>query len=119
MSPNTREILIKGHAQLAAGVAQNQLACLTNGLVPCGPCQSRDSCWKAIQKHASAMWIPSIQLELAFNTFNGSGLSDSTCPACRGVLRRRFDDGKRALWSQLPEMFGLPPWQDLVNFDFK
>ncbi|KAJ7612136.1 hypothetical protein FB45DRAFT_1037063 [Roridomyces roridus] len=40
-------------------------------------------------------------------------LEDELCDACLPVLKKTYRAARQALWNRLPEMYGLPPWEDL------
>ncbi|KAJ7610477.1 hypothetical protein FB45DRAFT_1038042 [Roridomyces roridus] len=40
-------------------------------------------------------------------------LREHFCPNCLAESRREYDDSRRRLWDELPEMFGLPSWEEL------
>ncbi|KAJ7119180.1 hypothetical protein C8R44DRAFT_625570 [Mycena epipterygia] len=35
------------------------------------------------------------------------------CPACLAVLKDTHQKARQAFWDKLPEMYGLPPWEEL------
>jgi hypothetical protein len=39
---------------------------------------------------------------------------DKLCGACASVIREEHDEGRRKVWNELPQIFGLPPWGELV-----
>ncbi|KAJ7119165.1 hypothetical protein C8R44DRAFT_878665 [Mycena epipterygia] len=38
---------------------------------------------------------------------------DELCPPCMEELQKTHQDARQALWDKLPEMYGLPPWEEL------
>ncbi|KAF7353923.1 hypothetical protein MVEN_01078400 [Mycena venus] len=40
-------------------------------------------------------------------------LLDGLCPACLIVLKKTHQDARQAFWDKLPEIYGLPPWEEL------
>ena len=37
------------------------------------------------------------------------------CPACDTLRKSKFRQGRKKLWDELPILFGLPPWTDLLK----
>ncbi|KAJ7610472.1 hypothetical protein FB45DRAFT_875825 [Roridomyces roridus] len=40
-------------------------------------------------------------------------LNQHFCPSCLTEARREYEDSRRRVWDQLPEIFGLPSWDEL------
>ncbi|KAJ7910693.1 hypothetical protein B0H13DRAFT_2329077 [Mycena leptocephala] len=40
-------------------------------------------------------------------------LLDDLCPACLAVLKQTHKDARQAFWDKLPEIYGLPEWEEL------
>ncbi|KAJ7435943.1 hypothetical protein FB451DRAFT_1153424 [Mycena latifolia] len=40
-------------------------------------------------------------------------LEEDVCRTCIAVLRRTHAEARQAFWDALPEMYGLPPWEEL------
>ncbi|KAJ7932802.1 hypothetical protein B0H13DRAFT_2307459 [Mycena leptocephala] len=38
---------------------------------------------------------------------------DNLCPACLAVLKQTHEDARQAFWDKLPEIYGLPEWEEL------
>jgi len=38
---------------------------------------------------------------------------EDLCPACLAVLKKTHQDARQAFWDKLPELYGLPPWEEL------
>jgi len=36
------------------------------------------------------------------------------CEMCASVAKEEHDRGRREVWNELPGIFGLPPWDELV-----
>ena len=35
------------------------------------------------------------------------------CPRCLAVLKQKHEEARQAFWDELPQMYGLPPWNEL------
>jgi hypothetical protein len=40
-------------------------------------------------------------------------LLKNLCPACLAVLKQTHEDARQAFWDKLPEIYGLPEWEEL------
>jgi hypothetical protein len=40
-------------------------------------------------------------------------LLENLCPACLAVLQQTHEDARQAFWDKLPEIYGLPEWEEL------
>ncbi|KAJ7490879.1 hypothetical protein FB451DRAFT_1124445 [Mycena latifolia] len=40
---------------------------------------------------------------------------ENVCPTCLTVLRRKHQDARQAFWDMLPDIYGLPPWDELIT----
>ncbi|KAH6907599.1 hypothetical protein BKA70DRAFT_1283492 [Coprinopsis sp. MPI-PUGE-AT-0042] len=119
LSRSQQKVLVKSHARLASAVSQHQLACLVNKTTPNRySCSQLAACSNAIRTRIVETWIPMPKFHLAFNAFDGSLLGDGACGNCKAALNLQFEEGKRSLWSELPQVFGLPPWGELKNLTF-
>jgi hypothetical protein len=48
--------------------------------------------------------------------YDGLSMSDiHTCKACRSAAKECHTKGKRELWGELPSIFGLPSWEELLR----
>ncbi|KAJ6509142.1 hypothetical protein C8R47DRAFT_10947 [Mycena vitilis] len=41
------------------------------------------------------------------------GLLRKACPTCLESLKTTFQEARQAFWDKLPEIYGLPPWEEL------
>jgi hypothetical protein len=37
----------------------------------------------------------------------------STCSTCLTALKKKHQDARQAFWDKLPEIYGLPDWDEL------
>jgi hypothetical protein len=40
-------------------------------------------------------------------------LLENLCPVCLVVLKQTHEDARQAFWDELPEIYGLPEWEEL------
>ncbi|KAJ7221387.1 hypothetical protein GGX14DRAFT_669561 [Mycena pura] len=40
-------------------------------------------------------------------------LMKKLCPHCLAVLKQKHEEARQAFWDELPQMYGLPPWNEL------
>ncbi|KAH6911815.1 hypothetical protein BKA70DRAFT_1099308 [Coprinopsis sp. MPI-PUGE-AT-0042] len=118
LSHQTQTLLSQSHGRLAIEVSENQLSWLRNGVIPAAECLAPVSCQTALFQWITGFWIPTVSLAKPFSSMNGAKLGGSFCAECKEIVRDHFENGKAATWRKLPEIFGLPPWEELKNFAF-
>ncbi|KAH6907596.1 hypothetical protein BKA70DRAFT_360027 [Coprinopsis sp. MPI-PUGE-AT-0042] len=118
LSHQTQTLLGQSHGRLAIEVSENQLSWLRNGVIPVTECLAPVSCQTALFQCIGEFWIPTVSLVKAFSSMNGAKLGGVFCAECKKIVRDHFENGKAATWRKLPEIFGLPPWEELKNFAF-
>ncbi|KAF7297672.1 BTB domain-containing protein [Mycena kentingensis (nom. inval.)] len=89
-------------------------------LVPCDECEKTNKCPLAVgeiamkllsdtENYILAQWSEILEL------FDSNVL----CSPCLRVAEKAFTEGRQEAWDRLPEVFALPPWDELKKMDFE
>jgi hypothetical protein len=101
------------HAQLEAWIDEDLF-------LPSNGCSSKSAC--AIKKAPAignlSLFRMADGIHWSLGPWEGEDLSGFyLCMPCLASIQARYECACEDLWSQLPTFFGLPPWDELKDFD--
>ncbi|KAJ7910694.1 hypothetical protein B0H13DRAFT_2272324 [Mycena leptocephala] len=115
LSPQDQDSLVEGHNIQTASTTADILRFLFH---PSGikGCTSSQKCFSVrlqameslrgdLREYASAPLDVWAEVDWIF--------LENLCPACLAVLKQTHKDARQAFWDKLPEMYGLPEWEEL------
>ncbi|EAU80899.1 hypothetical protein CC1G_03075 [Coprinopsis cinerea okayama7 len=112
------EILVKGREKIYHSMARNNFAWLWSNphSVPAGTskCQKYKQCKLALERLLKKYWLPVPAIENALCPWRDS-FGKGLCDSCYKAAQRQFESGQKALWKELPTLFGYPPWDELKS----
>ncbi|KAJ7753411.1 hypothetical protein DFH07DRAFT_1061510 [Mycena maculata] len=116
LSVADQEAFLKGHNLQILSASMDILAFLTDPLtidvcVSIGDCNmERQNIMPSVRE--DLRHYPSDPLWATWIAEDWEKL-DGVCPPCLAILKETHQAARRAFWDQLPEMYGLPPWEEL------
>ncbi|KAF7979802.1 hypothetical protein HWV62_40858 [Athelia sp. TMB] len=103
---------ILGYRRIVALQARTTLVWATNDAIYIG-CSAWPSCFSARQKIPRPALCGGMPLVHLLETWNDQWAGDM-CRACKEIAKVAHESGRREGWRQLPHLFGLPPWEELL-----
>ncbi|KAJ7490871.1 hypothetical protein FB451DRAFT_1124430 [Mycena latifolia] len=116
LSAQDQDSFFQGHATHTRAATKDIVAFLCDPLEIDGCKNPAQWCsgirLRALQDHWHSLHTFS-HLPLTVWDEDGWYSLDDICPACFTVLKRTHAEARQAFWDGLPEMYGLPPWEEL------
>ncbi|KAF7353919.1 BTB domain-containing protein [Mycena venus] len=115
LSLQDRKSIARGHKLQSISSAVDILRFLTDPIEIEG-CTSPKSCYlkrlRAIDGNRENLRVYA-SIPLALWSKDDWKLLEGLCPICLVVLKRTHRSARHAFWDKLPEMYGLPQWEEL------
>ena len=85
---------------------------LQHDLIPSPSCSQKSECLKRKAKTILSLEAMSFRRISILAPWSRSSL----CTNCDVFLEEAYDTARQLIWDELPRYFGLPPWDELVDF---
>ncbi|TFK22912.1 hypothetical protein FA15DRAFT_643399 [Coprinopsis marcescibilis] len=120
ISPDLVQTLILARDRFYVALKDSSLSWLFSGAIPSPSpaCLNNRACKNARLKLVEEVFTPLPKCAYLLQRFDRAKLAKGFCTTCTGVAERLFDTARRHAWSQVPQMFGLPPWAELKDLNF-
>ncbi|KAH6907711.1 hypothetical protein BKA70DRAFT_1104613 [Coprinopsis sp. MPI-PUGE-AT-0042] len=117
--PEAQNAMLFGRHLLYQSVSRHQFLFLQSRfllmLVPCTACPTKVSCVSARERIRQKLWDPVPDLKVAMAPVDATTIALGLCGLCREAARASFKQGQAQCWDELPMVFGLPGWDELLK----
>ncbi|EAU85722.2 hypothetical protein CC1G_12438 [Coprinopsis cinerea okayama7 len=116
LSSETQRVLLKGRDRLHNAIISKPLRYIWNSHIPVYKCTNSVTCTQERDKLLRSHLLPELKIDKAFALPVDL---DQFCYRCAGIAEDSFVKGQKVLIASLPEMFGLPPWDEMKDYDWQ